>query len=45
MHSIVSIITVPSFFLLPENFLKILERDAEARRVRRVEQEKMATGV
>lgn len=33
-------------FILPlENFLKMMEKDAEARRVRRTEKEKIATGV
>lgn len=33
-------------FVLPlENFLKMMEKDAETRRVRRTEQEKIATGV
>lgn len=33
-------------FVLPlENVLKMMEKDAEARRVRRTEQEKIATGV
>lgn len=32
-----------SFF--PDNFLEVMEKDAEIRRVRRLEQEKKATGL
>ena len=33
------------FFFSPENFMKIMEKDAEDRRVRRIAKEKKATGV